>query len=470
MHSMKTNSSEIRGARDLRRRSTAARLYGSITGAVCQARRFRRDENGQALVLCALGVVVLLLATGIAVDVGYLLYQKQQMQRAADAGAIGAGMALSIYGSGQSQITTAGQYDSAANGFSNNSSGITVAVNNPPVDGPYSTVGNNEDYVEVTVSQTQPTFFMQVGGFYSVPVRARAVAGLRGTGGCIYVLDPTDKDSYLQSGGSVVTAGCGIMVDSSNSAAFEDTGWNPTGGTCTDAASIQIVGGYGQCSDYSGQNPCTCYGATSYPGPVTGIQPFADPLANRTQPTVASCANYSTLNLNGGTVSQGQYCGGMSLSGTVTMNPGVYIMAGGGFTINGTATVTGTGVTIFNTGTNGGPGGYKGISINGGNTNAILSAPTSGPTEGILFWEDRNIPWNNLGSSQTSQITGGSNTSLIGALYFPTTSLTYSGGSSLTAYTDIVAYQLNITGNSTINDNTTSTYGAPAINTAALVQ
>jgi len=99
-----------------------------------------------------------------------------------------------------------------------------------------------------------------------------------------------------------------------------------------------------------------------------------------------------------------------------------------------------------------------------------LSAPTSGETEGILFWEDRNISWTSVGSSQTSQITGGSTTNLVGALYFPTTKLIYSGGSSLTAYTNIVAYKLDITGASTINDKTSSTYGAPAIHTAALVQ
>ncbi len=47
-----------------------------------------KSDEGQALVLAALGLVVLMLMAGLGVDVGYLRYHKQQMQKAADAGAI----------------------------------------------------------------------------------------------------------------------------------------------------------------------------------------------------------------------------------------------------------------------------------------------------------------------------------------------------------------------------------------------
>ncbi len=429
-------------------------------------RHFGKPDEGQALLIGALAMVVLLLMAGLAADVGYLLYQKQQMQKAADAGAVGAAMALSIYGSndGQSQIRTAGQADSAANGFTNGNNGITVAVNNPPANGPYSTVGDSQDYVEVTVSQTQPTFFMKVGGYFSVPVAARSVAGLRAATGCIYVLDPTDPNSYLQSAGSSVIANnCGILVNSSSSTAFDDTV-----GSCTDATTIQVVGGQ------SGWEECP---ETFSNAPVTGIQSFPDPLANRDQPTPAcysggyqACCSSGYLNksYSGGTVSPNVYCGGMTITGgSVTMTQGVYYMVGGGFTVASGASVTGTGVTIFNTGTASGAGQYSGINVSG---NATLSAPTSGANEGMLFWEDRTIPWSGVGGSEPSQITSGGSTTLTGALYFPTTKLTYSGGSSTAPYTNIVAYQLNVTGTNTFNDSTTTGNGPPAINTASLVQ
>ena len=48
--------------------------------------------------LAALGMVVLMMMAGLGVDVGYLKYQKQQMQKAADAGALAGATALINYG------------------------------------------------------------------------------------------------------------------------------------------------------------------------------------------------------------------------------------------------------------------------------------------------------------------------------------------------------------------------------------
>src|ERR1700687_1999311 len=56
--------------------------------ATPQLRQLRIADEGQALVLTALALVVLMLMAGLGVDVAFLRYQKQQMQKAADAGAI----------------------------------------------------------------------------------------------------------------------------------------------------------------------------------------------------------------------------------------------------------------------------------------------------------------------------------------------------------------------------------------------
>lgn len=70
------------------------------------------------------------------------------------------------------------------------------------------------------------------------------------------------------------------------------------------------------------------------------------------------------------------------------MAPGVYYIAGGGFTFN-SQVFTGTIVTIYNTSgpLSGVPGcnsAFAPSSINGQAT-VILSAPASGPLEGMLF-------------------------------------------------------------------------------------
>jgi hypothetical protein len=145
-------------------------------------------------------------------------------------------------------------------------------------------------------------------------------------------------------------------------------------------------------------------------------------------------------------------------------------MDGGGFTISGGGSVvTGTGVTIYDTGTVSGSSGYRGITISGGAT-AKLTAPTSGDYAGVLFFEDRNIPWTSVGSSQTSQVTGSSSSYFTGAMYFPTTKLIYSGGSALAAYTTIVAYKLEVSGPSTINDDYSSLTNGSPIHSAVMAE
>ena len=79
-------------------------------------------------------------------------------------------------------------------------------------------------------------------------------------------------------------------------------------------------------------------------------------------PTVGSCdyTNYSqTGNLNL-TINHGVYCGGITLVGNVnlTLNSGTYIINGGGISVTGNSTITGTGVTIYLTGTS---ATYKGV-------------------------------------------------------------------------------------------------------------
>jgi hypothetical protein len=131
--------------------------------------------------------------------------------------------------------------------------------------------------------------------------------------------------------------------------------------------------------------------------------------------------------------------------------------------------VQGDGVTIYNTGTASGSSGYRGINITGGST-VQLTAPTSGTYQGILFFEDPNVSIS-TGLAQTSSVSGTSSSYFTGAMYFPTTKLIYSGGSTLAAYTTIVAYKLEVSGPSTINDDYSSLAGgAGPIHSAVLAE
>src|ERR1700760_4731190 len=118
-----------------------------------------RDESGQALILVALGLTCILGFVGLATDVGVLLHAKRNLQIAADAAALAGANYINI---DSTKIVAAGKAASAQNG-----------VTNGPLYGPHAGVAG---YIEAIVTQTQPTFFMRLFNFTSMPVAARAVA------------------------------------------------------------------------------------------------------------------------------------------------------------------------------------------------------------------------------------------------------------------------------------------------------
>ncbi len=127
-----------------------------------------------------------------------------------------------------------------------------------------------------------------------------------------------------------------------------------------------------------------------------------DPFASLSAPTSGSIVStsHASYDMNNkphnNTLSPGVYCGGMTIGNTngttFTFSPGVYVMAGGGMTLNSQAVVAGTGVTFYNTSSTGwgcsGSSSYTPLTISGQVT-ANLTAPTSGTYNGILFFGNR---------------------------------------------------------------------------------
>jgi hypothetical protein len=98
-----------------------------------------------------------------------------------------------------------------------------------------------------------------------------------------------------------------------------------------------------------------------------------------------------------------------------------------------------------------------------------FSAPCSsgsGGIEGMLFFQDRTIP---VGDGVDSVINGNSTSTFNGALYFPTTSLSYSGSSG-SGFTLLVAYDLTINGTTSVASNYSCLSNGSLIKNAALVQ
>jgi hypothetical protein len=395
-------------------------------------------RQGFVMVMMIVSLTILLAFLGLAIDVGYEQYTKVRMQTAADAAALGG--ARERAASGTSNLVSAAQGDAATNGFTNGQNNVTVTVNNPPATGYYTT---DTTAVEVLIYQKVPTFFMQVLGFSSGNARARGVAHVGGGGSaCFFALDPSMSNAFSVSNGVSVSSSCGVMVNSNSATAL-----TATGGARLTAPTISVVGNY-----------TVSNGATISPLPTVGSSAGSNPFASLPVPTVGGCT-YTNYSVGGGatvTLNPGTYCNGLNISNgaTVTLNSGTYIMKGGGLTFAGGANVTGTGVMFYNTYSGVYP--YGPITFNNGTTET-LTAPTTGTYAGILMFQDPTV----VGGA-ASGLAGGTSANLTGALYFPTTALSFSNGASA-AYTIIVADSVSFTGGVTLNSNYSSLPGGSPI-------
>lgn len=408
---------------------------------------------GQIVVLTGLSIVFFLALAGLAIDVGGLWNTRRQMQTAADAAAIAAANDLAVQDS--VDVTTDAKNASAKNGYTDggttsfSASPVTVTVQNPPTSGSFK---SNANAVTVTVTQSQPTQFLQLAGFSTIPVSVSATSLTTSGGACIYSLDPSGSAAFTIGGTASLTSACGTYVDSSSPTAAIASG----GGTLT-APVLGVVGG------------TTINGGGTVPI-TTNIPAFGDPLGYLGVPwTGSSGCDHTNLMINSATpLSPGVYCGGITIqpSGNATLSPGLYVINGGGLTIHGT--MTGNGVTFYLTGTNSGSLKYGGVTIDS-TAQVNLQAPnicgaghaaTGGSINGVLMFQDRSI----IGTSSNGSTINGSATSTIqGALYFPTTSLTYAGNSGASGYTYLVSYDLTVTGNSNIGNNYSCLSGGSSI-------
>ena len=416
-----------------------------------------RRPRGQILLIVMVAMFVMMGAAALAVDIGRLWTTKRLMQSAADAAAL-AGADAAASGGDATAVNAAALAAATQNGFTDGSSSTnstkpaSVAVTYPPTSGQYK---GNSDVVQVVLSQTQPTYFLGVLGLSQIPVSVTAAAMTISSGSCIYSLDPTAQGAVTVVGSSSVNSACGVYVNSDNSSALVASG----GGTVT-APLVGVVGG--TTLNGGGSTPIT-----------TKIAAFGDPLAWVPEPTVGSCSGYQPTKINSSVppLSPGLYCGGIALGGSanVTFSPGTYIIDGGGLSILAGAHVAGSGVTFYLTGqnvSNSSPNAYAGVNIAGG-ANVNLSAPcdsSGGGIEGMLFFQDRAMT-----NGTASIINGGSTASFSGAIYFPTTSLTYSGTSGNNGYTLLVADTLIVNGNASVGNNYSCLANGSLIKNAALV-
>lgn len=239
------------------------------------------------------------------------------------------------------------------------------AISSPPVSGPFT---GDAKAIEVVLNDNLPRLFTSI--FYdsdTVQISARSVsrtAGARPV--CVLALNKSASQAVSFSGSSeLVLDGCDVA---SNSIASDSIDFSGASDVTTECASA--VGGIDGAAGNLTLTDCS----SAY----EGARPFADPYAHLAMPALGACdtalkADLTVSPVQTRTVSPGTVCGtgpgggNVAIQGTITLNPGLYIFEDVNLTVNSTATLTGSGVTLVLTG-------GTTLSINGGSS-IDLTAP-----------------------------------------------------------------------------------------------
>ena len=375
---------------------------------------------------------MLLGLTGGAVDLMIYNQQQSDMQNAADAAVLAATREASLKSWSQVEVESVAR-SYVESEMSDAGISATAQFDIKTI------VDNVSKKVSITVDMDQHKYFL-LGYFRKNPqIRVTAAASLSSeTPVCMIALDPsTSRAVDIVDDASLLADGCAAF---SNSTAKD--GLYVESKASVKSAYTCSAGGFG-----SGVSVFS-------PAPTTDCPPVPDPLDKRLQPIVGSC-DYTDYSVKKATVtiSPGVYCNGLLIdnNAVVTMKPGVYIIKGGKLETKNNGSLTGDGVTIFFTGKDGS------MELDG-STITNLKAPDSGPTAGLLLFQDRAMALTEY------EISSKSAAQLLGTIYLPNGHLKLNAPGKVadqSAFTVVVVRSLEV-GSSTkmyLNSN----YGATTV-------
>jgi Flp pilus assembly protein TadG len=416
-----------------------------------------RDKRGNALVIAAAALPLVIGSAGLASDTIQWALWKRQLQRAADSGAI-AGVYTIVQDEGsRSNVSTAVDRDLT---YNSHVGYTTTKVVGAPSSGSYAA----DPYaVNVQLSVQKKLSFSGMFMSYVPTITVSATATIVPSGEyCVISLEDTAVTGITATGNADVDLGCGMITNSTSLTAAV-----ATGSSDVNASPIAAVGGIP---------------ASTRWGPNTVLQPFtlaqADPFANVPAPTVfptSNCPNYrvnnpndtdafdaSDANVSG--LPSGTYCvGSLTLNGTTTFPANsTIIVDGGSVSVGAQAHVSCSGCTFILTSrtaaTN--PQSIGNVNINGG-AQLSLSAPGTGTYKGLIFYQDRRAQ-DGTSASQQNTLNGNSSSFFQGAFYFPSQQVTFNGTAGMsTACMQLVARRVLYSGNMNISNSCPANSGKP---------
>ncbi len=405
-------------------------------------KRLIKDKRGNALILAGAALPLVIGSAGLASDTIQWALWKRQLQRAADSAALAGTYARVQNNAGQSanQAITADLVDNNHVGF--------ALLNAPVVTFPTSGAWTNGVRVELAIQKKL--------GFSSLflpnppIIRATGTAATIATGVyCVVSLIESGSTGIRATGNGGINLGCGMITNSTSL-----TSAIATGSSSVNATPVAAVGNIGDSDNWNGAELL----------PFTVKQP--DPFADVQPPVFNPCqgnANRRFINSAGdhdfsGTESNQTVCvSDMDLQkGNITLGSNTtYVIDGGDFEVGAQAHVTCNGCTIILTNSSSGTTAPIGNVTLNASAEIDMTAPTAGPYDGILFYQDRRAT-----KSETivNKINGNANSLMSGAFYFPNQQLQINGTAGLNFNcANFVSYVVEFAGNGSINNTIDST-------------
>ena len=438
-----------------------AKMIHNLSAMRNLARRLSADRRGVSALITAFALTALMGFAGLAVDVIMWEVNLRSMQGAADQSALGAAKAFrdanesTALGTSTTAINAA--YATATqNGYP--ASSVTVAAYNN------GSTCTNSGCIKVTITQAQRRYFTAIFSNRPVNESASAIGTCKGCGNgafnvtsnggtpCVMALDAggTGVKTVTVSGTPTLSLNhCDLYNNSPN----------------TDAT---VVNGAGIIEGCSPTSPCDSQAYLAQPNVPSGqidipvnthSSPGQDPYAGLSPPTVSSpCTHISSL-ASLTNVPSGTYCGGSEFQNTaITFATGAVIVITGGLDLHsGSTSMTGTCVTLYVT--------SNGSSSQASKLNATTTMNITAPAQGIGCPGNNPGPYAGIAAwfSGTSAVTwnGANGTAFQGAIYAPSTDVTYSGNAvSASTCTRLIAASVSLggTGAATFDNS-----GCPAL-------
>ena len=377
-------------------------------------------------------MVPAMLLVGGAIDFGRAYSLRAKLQKAADSAVLAAA-------SMPSSAVTADRISAAKTTFTTNLSGKIAAI---------PTVTVAEGKITLNTSADVITSFLSMAQIEKLTIRAEASASSSAPNQpiCMLALDPESVDGIHIQGANVVRyLGCWAHTNSVKATAINANGSNATAtgdGHCA-------VGGYA--AEHNNFTPTPKTGCAVVNDPFATVSAYNLPLSSYqstfTAPTLATTCKASNLSLKKGTytLDPGRYCGGIDIKAqaTVVFNPGVYVIDNGLFNVQSGASVSGSNLLFYYSGSN------SRMTIIGGGTVNLKGRNTGSSYQGFLMIAHPDA-WRGLDSN----IQGGGTFNMEGMVYMPTQRILVSGNGDVNGSSKnfgIVAKDFYFQGNGTFN-------------------